>query len=300
MASQPGRDQVPAMERLVRLLTVLTSSVHGAPLQTILDNVAPGPGTVEAKRRNVDRDIGHLNALGYDIRNVAPQGSDGIYRIFAHDNRLRVHLSAPQRAELLRAALLTGRGDLAVQLSDEPPPRVADGTGGGALPQLDLVLRAAARHCRARFTYKGKRRLVHPDRVHSGPSGWYLTGREDGAAKEFVVSRMSDVTIEAPGSAAPGTEVARPSLDPLNWQQDPATEVTLQCDAANLPLVEQVLGSPDSLGPSRDGVTRATYVVTNREVFRWRLYELGPRVTVVGPAEIRDEIVRELQAVVEA
>ena len=36
------------------------------------------------------RDLEHLNALGYDIRNVADIGSDGVYVMRARDNRLQV------------------------------------------------------------------------------------------------------------------------------------------------------------------------------------------------------------------
>jgi hypothetical protein len=38
------------------------------------------------------------------------------------------------------------------------------------------------------------------------------------------------------------------------------------------------------------------YVVTHRRVFRYRLYELGTRVSVSSPDEVRQEIVAELAA----
>jgi hypothetical protein len=37
-----------------------------------------------------------------------------------------------------------------------------------------------------------------------------------------------------------------------------------------------------------------TYVVTNCRIFRYRLYELGTRVRVVGPDDVRAEILAEL------
>jgi hypothetical protein len=43
-----------------------------------------------------------------------------------------------------------------------------------------------------------------------------------------------------------------------------------------------------------------TYVVTNRSVFRWRVYELGTRVRIVAPDDVRAEMLAELQAVVDA
>ena len=71
---------------------------------------------------------------------------------------------------------------------------------------------------------------MHPAQVHSGPSGWYLRGREEGGdiLKEFVVSRMSDVSLDTPGTAEVLDEVARPTMDPLSWREDPPTEVVLR------------------------------------------------------------------------
>ena len=95
----------------------------------------------------------------------------------ARDNRLQVHLTAEQRGELLRAAIAAGLEGMAEHLDNADVPGPATGLGPA---DLDLVQRGRARHCRLRFTYKGGPRVVDPVRVHSGPSGWYLTGREEG------------------------------------------------------------------------------------------------------------------------
>ena len=162
--------------------------------------------------------------------------------------------------------------------------------------------RAVARRCRLRFTYKGGARTVDPVRVHSGPSGWYLTGREQGSDidKEFVVSRMSSLELDSPGSApaAPGEPVRR-SLDPLSWEVDPATEVILEVPTEHRVLAENLLGAPVTAREQGDAV-RLTYVVTHRRVFRYRLYELGTRVRLLGPDDVRDEMLAELRTFLEA
>jgi predicted DNA-binding transcriptional regulator YafY len=137
-------------------------------------------------------------------------------------------------------------------------------------------------------------------RLHTGPSGWYLTGREDGqdVTKEFVVARMSDVLLDNPGTASPVADSTRPSLDPLSWLEDEPRDVTLEVDAQHLPMAEGLLGAPASLDHS-DTVAHATWTVTNRDVFRWRVYELGTRVRVASPPELRQEIEAELQAIVD-
>ena len=72
-------------------------------------------------------------------------------------------------------------------------------------------------------------------------------------------------------------------------------EVVLGYDEVHHPVVESVLGSAGSVALV-DGEVHAGYVVSHRAVFRWRVYELGTRVRVVSPAQLRDEIVAELTA----
>ncbi len=294
-----GRDQQAPMERLVRLIGVLTVHHDGTPVDVLLRAVAPGETVADdARRRMLSRDLEHLNALGYDVRNVAEPGQDGVYRMRARDNRLAVHLTPEQRGELLRAALAAGLQGMEAHLGDGPGP------AAGAVEtsaDLDLVQRAVSRHCRVRFTYKGGARTVHPVRVHSGPSGWYLTGREEGGGpvKEFVVSRMSAIELDPPGTAAvadPGP--VRPSLDPLSWQVDPPAEVLLEVPGEHRTLAEHLLGAP-LRAREHDGTVHLTYVVTNRRVFRYRVYELGTRIRVVAPDDVRAEMLAELRSFLE-
>ena len=295
MPHQPGRDQSVPMERLVRLIGALTQHPTGAPVALLLRTVGGPDATDEARRKMLSRDLEQLNRLGYDIRNVAEPGADGRYVMRARDNRLQVHLTPEQRGELLRAAIAAGLEGMTGHLGTAGPadagrPRPTTGA-------LDLVQRATTRRCLVRFEYKGEQRVVHPARVHSGPSGWYLSGREEGQrlVKEFVVSRMSDVRLDPPGTAEVVDAAPRPSLDPLTWRQDPPTEVEVEAPDEHRLLVENLLGQPVR-ATRRAGTVRMTYVVTNRAVFRWRVYELGTRVWVRAPAEVRDEIVAELES----
>ncbi len=295
MPRPPGRDQSAPMERLVRLIGVLNQHKRGAPVDLLLKVVAPEDHGDEARRRMLTRDLDHLNHLGYDIRNVAEPGSDGRYVMRARDNRLQVHLTPGQRGELLRAAVAAGLDDMTTHLG-------GDATTGGGPPassqHLDLVQRGTTRHCLIRFEYKGEPRVVHPARVHSGPSGWYLTGREDGDAgtvKEFVVSRMSEVSLDDPGTATVVAETPRPSLDPLRWLQDTPVEVLVEVPTEHQLLAENLLGVPENV--SEEATTlRLTYTVTNRAVFRLRVYELGTRVRVLSPPEVRRELTDELES----
>ncbi|MBA2768758.1 MAG: WYL domain-containing protein [Sporichthyaceae bacterium] len=297
MSPRPGRDQSAPMERLVRLIGALNQHPKGAPVHLLLRLVGEPDANDEARRRMLTRDLEQLNNLGYDIRNVADPGADGLYVMRARDNRLQIHLTPEQRGALLRAAIAAGLEGMSAHLGTGPAT--------GSLPppsteRLDLVQRATTRHCLVHFDYKGEPRAVHPVRVHSGPSGWYLSGREDlgdgpGIVKEFVVSRMSGVRLDAPGTADVVEAPPRPSLDPLTWLLDPPTAVTVEAPAEHRLLVENLLGDPSALTDKGDSV-RMTYVVTNRAVFRWRVYELGTRVRVLGPDDVRREIQAELES----
>lgn len=296
MPRPPGRDQAAPMERLVRLLGVLSAHPRGAPVDLLLRALGSPDGSDEARRKMLQRDLEQLNRLGYDISNLADSGQGGQYVMRARDNRLQVHLTAEERGELLRAALAAQLQNLAGHLgADRPAGTAPSGSGAGS---LDLVQRATARRCLVRFDYKGEARVVHPARVHSGPSGWYLSGREDGqdVVKEFVVSRMSGVALDAPGTAEAVSEAARPSLDPLSWLEDPPTEVLVEVPAEHQLLVENLLGPPRRAEPAEGSTLTLTYVVTNRAVFRWRIYELGTRVRVRGPEDVRRELLAELDA----
>ena len=68
----------------------------------------PGDGDPESKRRALNWDIDHLDKLGWDIRNLAPAGEDGLYRLYARDNRLRVHLTPAQRGQACAPPLPPG------------------------------------------------------------------------------------------------------------------------------------------------------------------------------------------------
>jgi hypothetical protein len=116
---------------------------------------------------------------------------------------------------------------------------------------------------------------------------------------ELVVSRFRVVSVDDPASAEVLDEVSRPAMDPLRWRADPPTEVVLRVPAEHRVLVENLLGSAVDVREDA-GELLMTYAVTNRSVFRWRVYELGTRVRVVSPDDVRAEMLAELQAMVDA
>jgi predicted DNA-binding transcriptional regulator YafY len=298
-----GRDQLGPIERLVRMLAVLeTAGLVGAGQQQLLD-VARYGGDQDDQRRALNRELKHLTEAGWDIRNVGDAGVDARYVLRARDTRLRVSLTREQQAELARAATLAGVKDFADLVGDASQ---VDAWAGGVSdplvstsehPNLTLCIYAASHRCLLQFMYKKRLRLVHPRVVQPGPSGWYLAGCEDGqdVEKNFAVGRMRTLAIDRPGSATVTYDVRHTQLDPLTWLVDPPVEVVVETTADHVVHVASRLGAPTSRTDADDRVT-LTIPVTHRAAFRHRLYELGTRVRVLAPDEVRAEIVRDLQA----
>lgn len=284
MAKAAGRDQIGPMERLFRLLICLSDGGdRGVSVQKLL-KVAGLDEVTDANKAQLRRVLRHLADGGWDIVNQAEEGTDGRYVLRARDNRLALLLTPGERAAL-QQALADVDADV-----PEPPEFLGD------------LQRAAERHCLTHFTYKGVRRHVHPYTLHSGPSGWVLRGRETTSeiVKEFVVSRMADdVDIDQPGSAEVVHTVPHHGFDPMDWDLDPPVDVIVATEPGNLTEVHRVLSGAAVVGQDGDQLLLSRRV-TNRAAFWSRLYELGVRVRVVGPPELRAEVVDDLRAIADA
>ncbi len=288
------------MERLVRIAASLHAHGERGLSGRRLAEIAgfEGDGAMD----QLARDVRHLTRQGWQIDNVAEPGEDSHYRMRPVDNRLRVRLSASQERALQRAVLLADRDDLVgrLGLGGTPTADAAEEVDAavptGVAPALTEVLRAVRLRCLLRFGYKGARRVVHPESVRTQNGTWYLRGREDGdeRVKAFVVTRMSDVGTDPPGTADRMTPVRHPSLHPMSWEVDPPVEVTLRAAKEYRADVVRWLGQPDSEQSLGDELV-LHYRVTNRAALRARLYELGRRVVLVGPDDVRREVLEELR-----
>ena len=161
----------------------------------------------------------------------------------------------------------------------------------GLSTAVDAVRRARL----LRFDYKGKARVVHPQSLRVQNTTWYLRGCEEGddIVKAFVVSRMQHVTADAPDTATRPPVAPHQSIHPMSWEIDPPVEVTLRAPDEHVADVRRWLGEPQEERPG-DGTTELVYRVTNRSALRSRIYLLGRRVSVVGPDDVRDEMLAEL------
>ncbi|PSL08429.1 putative DNA-binding transcriptional regulator YafY [Haloactinopolyspora alba] len=304
-----GRDQLGPLERLTRLLLALEAGQPGGRGADQLVAIGDyGAASDADAARQLHRDVGALQKIGWDIRNVAGAGEEAVYRLYARDTRLRVSLTAEHQVQLVRAALVAGDtafgdhlGDPADVPADPGPVRSRDPHRPGH-DALDKAAYAVENRCLLRFTYKQKPRVVHPHLVHPGASGWYVVGHEDATddvdvTKRFVTDRMSDVSVDPPGTATIPADEPYDELNPITWHPDPAVDVVVETEPDHEPQVTAMLGEPVER-TAQDGAVRLTVPVTHRAAFRARVYELGRRVRVIAPDEMRDEIVAELRRIV--
>ncbi|WP_343995709.1 WYL domain-containing protein [Nocardioides dubius] len=285
------------MERLVRMAAALRAAGTGGVTAERLAELAEFGGA--GRLDQVARELRHLNHQGWQIDNIAARGEPAVYRMTTVDNRLRLRLTPAQQAALRRAALVADRADLADRLglpetTSEPPVEVAEVAQDLA---LGLVLQAVREQALLRFRYSGSERLVHPESVRTQYRRWYLRGVEDGAetVKSFVVSRMSEVDVEAPGTARAVVVEHHEALHPMRWQVDEPVLVRLRTRAEFVPDVHRWLGEPEA-ETGQDDAVLLDYAVTHRAALYDRLYELGTRVQVLGPDDVRTELLGELDS----
>ena len=284
-----------ALERLVKLIALLPDPGSlGKPALELAEDLEL-TGTEKSKRDVLARDIRNLRKLGIEINNVSPEGEEARYILVPGDSRVRLAFPDPERAELARVALLAANPEV---LREVGPP--SDGTDLGVklhlpeAPDLDLVLRALGARCRLRFTYNGKSRVVAAAALHLGRGGWTVTGvdAEQQSERTFALRRMTDVTIDEPGTAPPARHPSRTSTDPLTWRLDEPLIAELQApeefvaDVVDL-LRAEVVSSPE------EGWAAMRAEVTNRRAFLFRLVELGARAKLIGPEELRRQLLVE-------
>lgn len=295
-----------ALQRLVMLTTVLSAAgSRGWPALRLAEHLGFG-GTPESKRESLAREIRRLRSVGIEITNVAEPGAEARYVLHARDSRIRLAFDPEQRAQLARAAVLAGRGGLAAALVDDAPnevPSAVSLAGSGPGGAIDRVLRAVTARCELRFTYNGRHRVLDPVTVVHDGAGWAVSGIERGVGERrtFFVSRMSNLRLGAPGTGRIAADPSRVGAgsDPLSWQVDEPVTARLAADTWYADDVERLLGRAAIATHDGSQITWA-YRVTNRWVFLARVIELGERVVLLGPPQLRDELRQRLLAAVEA
>jgi len=162
-------------------------------------------------------------------------------------------------------------------------------------PTVAALFAGVAERRVVRFGYSAGTRRVDPYRLSYRQGRWYLSGfdhvRE--AERTFRADRMTGpVDLEEPAGA-----FERPAGAPIGppppWRlgDDEEIVVELRVDAEHSDWVRSLAGEQAVAGTSSAGDTFFKLGVTNREAFRSFVLGLLEHAEVVGPPEIRDEII---------
>lgn len=299
MPRQPGRDQGEAMKRHVRLLTRLAQAAPGwVNRDTLMRELGYSPASA---RDAIARDVKILVDRGWAIEKRG-EGTDMAHRLLNQDPRLNTLLTEQQIAQLARAVSQAGQNPAALGLPTQGTTASVTTPIESDLSvafHVEEALHALQHQCLLHVEYKGQIRDLHVDDVRrTGTGRWRIIARDDGVQKVFRVDRIESLRVGAPGSASPPQPVTK-HADPLTIPEgDPITAV-VATDTVHEARVIRELGSPDARTQEGEEIELRIPVI-NRWLWRQRLYQLGTRVRLIGPDELRDEIRRELRGFVEA
>jgi proteasome accessory factor B len=304
------------LERLLNLTALLLETPRPLSGAEIRDRLGVYPADPDAARRAFERDKDDLREMGVplavqDVPGVLP-AVDG-YRIPKDRYYLRdPGLSADELAALHLAASVVQIDGLSAHeglLKLGGVVVEADGTMGVAVAALPAVhvgplFGAIAAQTPVRFTYRGTPRVVDAYRLDFQRGRWYLSGFDHTRDDERVyrldrfesgVDRLSGPRFERPATSVPGVQ-----LEPWQLGEDEAVDAQVLVDPPQAPWIVQHLG-PGAVAEERpDGSVVVTMTVTNRDSFRSFVLTFLDHAEVLGPPELRSDVVEWLQALAAA
>lgn len=303
------------LERLLNLTMVLLETPR--PLSAAeLAEAVPGYGDIDNKtafRRALERDKDALRDMGVPIAVEPVPGTDPPvdgYRVRREDYEL--HDPGLEADELTALALAASSvrfegttGSAGIwKLGGAPGPPDGAGTelvdvpGGAAVLAAYQAIDARAT---ASFRYRGRERVVDPQRLDFQQGHWYLTAHDRGAGERrvFRLDRVDgEVVLGEPDSAegsadAPPPATARPWL--LGEEALAVARVLVDADHARW-AVQQV-GDDGVAERHPDGSVTVELEVRNRDGFRSFVLGFLDHAEVLSPDALRDDLVRWLQEV---
>jgi proteasome accessory factor B len=309
------------LERLVNLVVALLDTPRPLTREELRQRVGGYSDDATNFHRNFERDKDLLRQMGIPIVAEALPGNEPSDRLTGYRvPRQLYELPDPglDEDELLALSLAVsavafdgsaqGAATTALwKLAAGSAPRTgADERGGPPLADVPTDERVAALFSGvqerrvARFEYNGVARRVDPYRLSYRQGRWYLAGFDQAREAErlFRVDRITGpVELDGP----PG-QFVRPegvaSVPPPPWRlgDDEEIVVELRVDASQAGWVRSLAGEESVAGTGPDGWVDFKLPVTNRAALRSFVLGLLDRAEVIGPPEVRDEIIDWLSA----
>jgi len=301
---------VNRLERLINLVAALLDANVPLGRDDLRFRVPGYPDGEEAFRRAFERDKEALRSMGIPVSveplsQATPEAGMG-YRIPREQYYLRDPGLAADELAALHLAAATVRlegtaGDEAMWklggALDQPAPAGAIAALPGSEHLAD-VFEAVTARCLLTFAYRGATRTVDPWRIAFRNGHWYMNGfdHERNEERSFRLDRFDGAPeMGSPGSfeRAQGRSGPRPP-----WEMGDEEEVSAEV-LVDAPQAGQVIGEvgEDAVrGRREDGSVVVVVRVTNRDAFRTLVLGFLDHAEVLGPDELRTDMVGWLEA----
>lgn len=295
------------LERLLNLTAALLNATRPLTSSDLAELVPgyPDPTDKATFRRAFERDKESLREMGIPVQLVEVPGSDPPeqgYRIRRQDYALRDPGLEPDELAAIHLATAAVRmdglpGTEAVWKLGGAPAAAEQGATLAALPafpQLVPLFGAVAERAPVTFGYRGETRTVDPYRLSFSRGRWYLDGwdhaRQDD--RQFRLDRIEgDVTLGAAGSFERPELASGGPAQPWQLGVDEPVVARLAVDADQAGWALDHLGDAEVVEERPDGGIVVELTVTNREAFRSFVLGFLDHAEVLGPRELRDELV---------
>lgn len=298
------------LERLTNLVAVLLETGRALTVEEIVERVPGYPSERDSYRRQFERDKATLREIGVPISLEALYAFDqeSGYRIHRKDYELPVlGLSDDERVALhLAVTAVRLEGDegrdalfkLGGLEGDASPPLAAL----PSVPALATLFDAYRRRARMSFSYRGERRRLDPYGIVFRNGHWYGVGHDPdrNGTRAFRADR-----IQGRVEAGPACSFERPAgFDPSSalsdepWRfggEQPLGAIVLVSSDQAAWVVKE-LGEEAVVEGRDDGSVVVGMAVTNRGAFRSFVLGLLGHAEVLGPPELREEMVAWLRA----
>jgi proteasome accessory factor B len=303
---------VSKLERLLNLTAALLETPRLLTAAEIRRRVPGYPDSTASFRRAFERDKDDLREMGVPIVVEVIQGSDPPvegYRIPKDEYYLRDPGLAPDELAALHLAASAVRLDglegiealwkLGGVVADDGPARPAVASLPTS-PALTTLFAAVAERRPVRFRYHGEERTVDAYRLDFARGRWYLTGydhlRDD--ERQFRLDRIEGTVAagEAGGYDRPSTAVPGARLQPWQLGEGEPVVARLLVDADQAPWATHHVGADAVVERHADGSVELAVAVSNRPAFRSFVLTFLDHAEVLGPPELRDEMVAWLEA----
>ena len=308
---------VDRLERLVNLTATLLDTRRPLTLDELAERVEPRyPDDKTARRRQFERDKETLRELGVPI---AVESIDGFGAEQALPRSTRRTTTSPScRSPTPSSRHCTSRSPrcdswAARGARDWPSSGAWRGRGSRkrwpaspSRPGVAALFDAVSRRAPITFVYRGERRRLEPYGVVLRWGHWYVVGHDvdRDAPRAFRVDRIDgDPEVGAAGAfePPPGIDPARlrPRRPAHVRRRPPDRRTRVLVDASRAGWVVEQLGEEAVVDRRADGGVEVELPVVNRAAFRSWVLDLLDHAEVLGPDELRADVVGWLGAIVE-